>query len=310
MTDGHHPGRSAAVVVLLLIGTLLTPVALAAHWARDTITSTDGYVAAVDELAADPALRAALVDELTTAALEQIDVDARLAAAVEPVVRDGIMQVVDSDAFRTVWSQANRTAHTALVALLTRDGGETLDLAADGQVSLDLGPIVDQARADLVARGVPLAESIPQVDVSVPLFTSQELVKARSAYTVLDAVADWLPWVVALALLGAIALARSRAVVLAWAAVAVVASTALVSLALVAVRDSYLGSLGTSSLRSQVTVAAADLLGDSMLGALRVGYAVGAVFAVAAVAVWLVSRLRGQPRSGEPSSRAAAVRQR
>ncbi|SDB96998.1 hypothetical protein SAMN05216410_1193 [Sanguibacter gelidistatuariae] len=317
MADGHHHrGRSAAVVALLLIGALLTPVALLAHWARDTITSTDGYVAAVDDLAADPAVRSALVDHLTTVTLEQIDADALVSSALaalggsgdgdsrvdalgvplrfamESLVRDIITRVVDSDAFRTVWIQANRSAHTTVVALLTHDGGGKLSLSADGQVTLNLGPVVDLARAELVARGVTLAASIPQVDASVPLFSSQELVKARAYYAVLDAVAGWLPWAVALLLLAAVALARSRAVVLAWEAGIIVVLTALASLAVVVVRASYIGSLTGSRLRTELTVSVANILGDSVLGALRVGYTVGVVLVVGAVGAWLVSRRR------------------
>lgn len=314
----HQRGRSAAVIVLLLIGSLLTPVALLAHWARDTITSTDGYVAAVDDLAADPAVREALIAQLTTATLEQIDADALVASALaalggsgegdsrvdalgvplrfamESLVRDVITRVVDSDAFATVWSQANRGAHTTVVALLTHDGGGTLSLTSDGQVSLNLGPVVDLARAELVARGITLASSIPQVDASVPLFSSQELVKARAYYAALDAVADWLPWVVALMLISAVVLARARATVLAWEAGIIVALTALASLAVVVVRASYVGSLSGSRLRTELTVSVANILGESVLGALRVGYAVGAVLVLAAVAVWLVNRRRSR----------------
>lgn len=319
MADGHpHRGRSAAVVALLLIGALLTPVALLAHWARDTITSTDGYVAAVDDLASDPAVREALIDHLTTVTLEQIDADALVASALaalsssgegdsrldalgvplrfamESLVREVITRIVDSDAFATVWIQANRGAHATLVTLLTHDGGGKLSLAADGQVSLNLGPVVDLARTELVARGVPLAGSIPQVDASLPLFSSQELVKARAYYAVLDAVAGWLPWVVALALLAAVALARARAVVLAWEAGIIVVLTAVASLAVIMVRASYIGSLSGSRLRTELTVSVANILGDSVLGALRVGYPVAVVLAAAAVGAGLWGRRRAQ----------------
>ena len=323
------------VVTLLLVGALLTPLALTARWARDTITSTDGYVAAADRLAADDDVREALVDHLTAIVLEQIDsalldsalldsalidsalVDDALAAlggsgdgasrldaaggslrlAIEPLVREVLTRVVDSDAFAAVWSEANRRAHTTALALLTRGDAGALNLSDDGQVTLDLAPVVDLARAELLARGIPLAASIPQLDVSVPVVSSQELVKARTSYAVLDAVADWLPWVVALMLISAVLLARARAAVLAWEAGIIVVGTALVSLAVVVVRSASVESLTGSRLRTEVTAVIADVLGDSALGALRVGYALGAVLAVAAVVVWVAARVVGRRRT-------------
>ena len=309
------------MVALLLIGALLTPVALLAHWARDTITSTDGYVAAVADLPADPAVREALIDRLTTATLEQIDADALLASALaalggagegdsplddlgslgvplrsamESLVRDVVTRVVDSDAFAAVWTQANRVAHTAIVDLLTHDGGDALSLTADGQVSLNLGPVVDLARAELVARGIPLADSLPQVDASVPLVSSHELATARTYYSALDAVASWLPWIVALLLVSAVALARSRAAALAWEAGSILVLTALVSLAVVAVRGLYVDSLTGSRLRTEVTIAVVNIVGESALGALRVGYAIGAVLVLGAAVAWLVGRRRAR----------------
>ena len=301
--------------MLLLVGAVLTPVAVLAHWARDTVTSTDGYVATAGEVAADPAVREALITHLTAATLERIDVDALVASAlaavgssgedsqgealavplrvaIESLVRDVITQVVGSDAFAAVWSQANRDAHAAAVALLADDGGGTLSLTDDGQVSLDLGPVVDLARADLVARGITLASAIPPIDASVPLFSSQDLVQARGYYAALDAAADWMPWVAALLLISAVALARSRAAVLAWEGGVVVVVTALVSLAVVVVRGAWIETLTGSPLRTEVTVSVATILGESALGALRAGYLIGVVLVAGAVLAWLVTGVR------------------
>lgn len=299
--------------MLLVLGALLTPVAVLAHWARETITSTDGYVAAIEDLSADPEVRAALVDHLTTETLDQIDANAlvsstlaalgvtvegdaridalddRLRAQLESLAREVITQVVDSDAFATVWTQANRAAHTTVVALLRGDDG-ALNLTPDGQVSLDLSPLVELARAELVARGISAAQSIPQVDVSIPLFSSQELVAARDYYSVLDAAASWLPWVAALLLVSATALARRRGTALAWAGGIIVAATGLTSLAVVVLRSSYLNSLTGSQLRTELTVSVANTLEESVLGALRLGYAVGAVLLLAGAVMWLVGR--------------------
>ena len=299
--------------MLLVLGALLTPVAVLAHWARETITSTDGYVAAVEDLSADPEVRAALVDYLTTETLDQIDanslvssalaalgvtvggderisaLDERLRTQLESLAREIITQVIDSDAFVTVWTQANRAAHTTVVALLRGDDG-AVTLAPDGQVSLDLSPLVDLARTELVARGISAAESIPQVDVSIPLVSSTELVAARDYYSVLDAAASWLPWVAALLLASAVALATRRGAALAWAGGIIVAATGLVSLAATILRSSSLDSLTGSPLRTELATSVAHTLEESALGALRLGYAVGVALLLAGAVVWLVGR--------------------
>lgn len=325
----HHRGRGAVVVVLLLVGALLTPTAVLARWAHETVTSTDGYVAVVDDLAADPQVRAALVDHLTAVTLEQIGAEALVAtavaaleeargsggssdpartaalgaplqAAMEALVREVLTSVLSSDAFARVWSQANRTAHTAALAVLSGDG-RAVSLSDAGEITLDLAPVVDLARAELVARGVSMASSIPDVDATVPLATSQELVTARSAFSALEALAAWLPWVAALALLGAVALARRRARVLAWGAGLVLVLTVSLGLAVVLARSAFLASLTGPELRTEVTTSVAAVLGDSVLEALRAGVVVAGVLALGAVLAWTWARRAGQAGQAQPA---------
>lgn len=313
----RNVSRGTAVVVLVLLGSLLLPVALLAGWARSTITETEGYVSAVTDLAHDERVQAALIDELTSAVLTQIDVDSLVDSAVSalrrsddpeagrlqilgPAMRYGIeslansivTRIVRSDQFTRIWIQANTSAHQGLNVVLRGTGSTAIDLAADGQVSLNLRPILDLVRTELAARDIPMPPALVPVDAQIPLFSSPELVKVRAYYALLDRAATWLPWLVLALLVSAVGLARARAGALAWIGSLTLATTGAVTLGIHVLHSSYLSGLTGSALRNEVTVRVAALLADSMTTAVRVGFVVGLATLVAAVIVAQWHRIR------------------
>ena len=50
----------ATSIVLLVIGCVLTPVALTARWASNLVTDQDAYLAAVEPLVTDPVIVSAM----------------------------------------------------------------------------------------------------------------------------------------------------------------------------------------------------------------------------------------------------------
>ena len=77
-------------------------------------------------------------------------------------------------------------------------------------VVLDLGPFIDAAKQQLIDSGFTAAARIPQVHPTVELFPASTLVRAQTAYQMLDAVATWLPWITLLLLAAGVYLARHR----------------------------------------------------------------------------------------------------
>ena len=75
-TSARNRARSAAAVVLIVVGALLAPVAVAATWTERTLTDTDRYVDTVGPLADDPTVRSARAGRLTEAVMSRIDVGA------------------------------------------------------------------------------------------------------------------------------------------------------------------------------------------------------------------------------------------
>ncbi|MFE7457650.1 hypothetical protein [Streptomyces sp. NPDC057554] len=138
--------------VLLVLLTALVPFSALSAWVDLEIDDTDRYVAAVSPLSSDPAVRSTVADLVTDEAMRQIDL-----GPLQDTVRDFLHETVRSftttETFRTAWDTANRTAHQAVTAALDGDSGE--------EVTIDLGPVIDQVKQDLVRQGVPFADQIP-----------------------------------------------------------------------------------------------------------------------------------------------------
>jgi len=130
--------RTRGIIALILV--ILTFVATAAAvpgvWARRTLLDTDRYVATVDDLATQPAIQQALATEITAAVFDALDVEDRLSSvigerlpelrflagpistAIQGFVQEQVLKVVQSEAFITFWSEANRFVHEQALAVL------------------------------------------------------------------------------------------------------------------------------------------------------------------------------------------------
>ena len=69
------------------------------------------------------------------------------------------------------WVQVNRVASQQLIAVLSgrATSGSGAVGVSNGQVTLDLAPLIAVARQDLVARGLTIAAKIPIVHVTFAL---------------------------------------------------------------------------------------------------------------------------------------------
>ena len=147
----HHRWRSAFAAILITLACVLAPFSVLSVWASTQISNTDSYVATVEPLVHDPAVQNAIADQVTVAILDKIDVQAlatdalnaiadrpnvppRVAAllpglavpltnGVEGFIGKQVDNIVASQAFATVWDQANRVAHQSLVKLLEGNQG-------------------------------------------------------------------------------------------------------------------------------------------------------------------------------------------
>jgi hypothetical protein len=325
MTERAARQRWRAIVATLLIvlGCALAPLAGVAVWARNQVTNTDRYVATVAPLASDPAIQTAITDQITAQIFTYIDVQeltteavdalaARglppqlagrlqalaipLASGVESFTRTQVEKVVQSQAFADAWVQANRLAHDALVAALTGEGGGAVTVEND-TVSVNLAPFIQTVKQQLVASGFTLAERIPQVNASFVLFQSEDIVRARSAFNLLNTLGNWLP-VIALVLLGiGIYVAKDHRRALVGAGLGVATGMLLLALSLAIFRSIYLDAVPAAVLPHD----AAAVAYDTIVAYLRLGLRAVLVLALVVAA--------GAFLSG-PSTTAVGTRQR
>lgn len=309
--DPHrrHRARSAAAVLLIVLGVLLAPVAVLANWTQQQLTDTDRYVATIGPLAGDPTIQSAVANRLTTVVMEELDVptlvhDAltalnnpdlpptvglALTAAEQPLtdgiesfVHKGATAVVESPAFETAWVEANRAAHTQLVEVMEGDSSSTLQVGDNGQLTINLAGVIETLKTRLVDNGFAVAANIPTVNASFTIVETTQLVKAQNLYGALDVIGTWLPWL-SLALIAAgvlTAVHRLRALVVAGLALAV--SMLVLGIGLYVARTLYLDALAGTVDRLDAAEIVFDQLVSFIRVALRTVAVLGLVLAAAA----------------------------
>ena len=290
-----------------MLGCVLAPIAVVGVWAGNQITDTGRYVATVQPLINDPAIQNVLTDKITNEIISQLNLTGtvdqaaaqlqtrgltristllttfgpQITSAVTGFVHSTVHTVISSQAMANAWVQVNTVAHQAVVKLLSGQGNGTLT-SANGQITLNLGPLIAVVKQDLVARGFSLASNIPIVNATVPLFQAKELGKAQAGYRLVSDLKIVLP-ILALVLLAAgVFTARGRRRALIVVGLGVAASMVVLAIGLLIARTIYLNSVPSSVLPSDAAAAAFDALVHFLRVGLRVVLAVGLVIAIGA----------------------------
>jgi len=305
----RHWVRWTAVTVLLVLAGVLMLGSVLARYVRGEILDTDHYVATVTPLGSDPAIQAEIGTKVSDAILDRIDLESvttqalttltqnaerlppqvmglapLLASQGESFVRSTVDRMVTSPTFEELWIVANRQAHKNLVAVLTGEGDTAITADANGQVTLSLGPMIDEVSKRLSARGFTFVESLPSIDPQFVLFTSQDVVKAQRAVAFLNTAANVLPWLSLLVAAGAVWAAprgrRRRAVVL--AGVAYVVAMAILAVGITVGRSLYLSAVPSDVLSPSAATALIDAVLVPLRTSLRAVFAFGVVVVLAA----------------------------
>ncbi|HET7236358.1 MAG TPA: hypothetical protein VFK59_07995 [Actinomycetota bacterium] len=173
--------RRILTPVLVILTVVIFTVTVPAAWGNRTILNTDRYVSTVAPLAEDPAVQASLARRVTDRVFTALDVQGKLGGvlpenltilaapmteAVRGFVEEQVLKLVETEAFARFWEEANRFAHTQVLAILEGEG-ETVSVE-EGKVLLNLMPLVNLAlvqiqgvASDLVGRDVTIPEVTP-----------------------------------------------------------------------------------------------------------------------------------------------------
>jgi hypothetical protein len=297
----HHRARATGSAVLIVLAAVLSLLAVVAVWARDQVTDTSRFVATMAPLAGDPHVQSALTTRVTNVVAQQIDVPslvdqlsqaasqkgvppraANLIGSLSGPIGSGITSlvgtvvngVVTSPAFATLWTNAIRTAHASMVKALTGEGGGAVSLE-NNQVTIDLGPIIEQVKTQLANSGLGLAAKIPAIHPTFTVYSSKSIGKVKSYLRLLDIAGNWMPLIAVLVAAAGVYLARDRRRALIGATVAIAVAMLVLGAALAVFRGYFLDQLPLG-----VNSGAAGAVYDALAHFLRVTVRTVGVLAV------------------------------
>jgi hypothetical protein len=183
----RHRTRRILAPILVVITVLVFTVTVPAAWGARTVLNTDRYVATVAPLANDPAVQQSIATKVTAQVFEALNVETVISDALASIgeratvlagplttalrgfVQEQVLRVVQSDAFDTFWTEANRFVHTQVVQILR--GNEEQVSVVEGKVLLNLVPLINlalvqiqQVAGDLIGRDVQL----PTIQLDTP----------------------------------------------------------------------------------------------------------------------------------------------
>jgi len=299
--------RTPVSIVLIVLGCVLSPVAVLAVWAGNEVSDTGRWVATVEPLIHDPAIQNVLTDKITAEVTRQLNLTGTLnqvsaqlddkglprlsslvktfgpqiASAVTGFIHSTVHRIVSGPRVAKLWVQANTVAHQAVVKVLSGEGNGAIS-TSNGQIVLNLGPFVAVVKQDLVDHGFSLAANIPPVSPTVALFQAHDLAKAQAGYRLIRTLKIVLP-ILMLALLAAgVYVARKRRRALIGAALGLAASMLVLAIGLLIARSIYLNSVPPSVLPGDAAAAAFDAMVYFIKITLRVVLAVALVVAIGA----------------------------
>ncbi|MFG3011913.1 hypothetical protein ACGFZB_15870 [Streptomyces cinerochromogenes] len=289
--------RSALSAVLITLSCLFVPFGALAAWAAYGLTDTGRYVTTMAPLAADPAVREAVVDTVGDGILRAVDqhLDVRpVRGSVRPFVHDAVRSFTHTRAFRLAWDTGNRVTHDAVLRALRAEDARA--------VTVDLAPVTAQVKRQLIRDHVPLAARIPVEHTAVAVLPADRLTTLRKGFHVLEVAGFWLPVAAVAFAVGGIAFAVRRRRAVAATALGTALGGALLVLALAVGR-----SLTLSDLPAGVSHPAAGAVYDALTGTLRTAaWLLLGLGAAVALTVWLTRRLRlprpTRRRGGSPAA--------
>lgn len=181
--------RPLSVFVLVVVATVLAPLAIASTWVSARVDDRREYVDTVAPLADDPAVRRVMADAAAAGAVRALQerLPVRLPSAVEDWARAAATTVVESPDFPEFWRKANEDVHRDVIAILEDPGADQT-----GFVTVDAAPLLAQVLLNLEDRGIPVA-LLPELPLEVRVLERAKVAEGGPAYRATHGASRWLP---------------------------------------------------------------------------------------------------------------------
>ncbi|AXG82605.1 hypothetical protein DVK44_14970 [Streptomyces paludis] len=290
---------------MIVLLALLVPVSAIAAWSDLEVGDTGRFISTVAPLDSDPHVRQAVADRITDEVMTQVRVGP-LHQSVRSLLHEAVLSFATTEAFKNAWRTAARAVHSAAAEVLSGDhsngkntpGGHRKNGQNDRTVTIDLAPIAEQVKRQLVTDHVPFANRIPVRHTEITVLESNGLGVWRVVAQGLRTAGIW-PAVGTVVLAAvALLLAADRRRALIRVGAAFTAGAALLVIAVAVARGSVLADLPNNGDRS-----AARALYDALTVSLRTAaWSVLAAGPALALGAWLTGRRRAPRHPAPPPS--------
>jgi len=208
--------------VLIVLAAVIGLVAALNVWVKRQALSTDNWTQASSQLLENSEIRSALSVYIVDQLYENVDVGktldqrlppalkglgAPLAAGLEPALVRRTNTFLGRPRVQQLWENANRRAHTLLMALL--DGKHGVLVATDGNVVLNLRPLVENV-AESTGIGSRVAQKVPPDAGQIVVMKGSQLDVARKTVKTIRALSYLLVFLVIALFAAAIYISRDR----------------------------------------------------------------------------------------------------
>ena len=229
-----------AIWLLIVLATVLGMGATLNSWVDRQALDTDEWVSATDDMLADDDVRNALSVYLVGELFRTVDVAGGLenllpgqtsqlagpiAASLQSSAVGAVDQALGTERFRSLWSTANRAAHTVFVRVANGDDGALVGTSG-GALVVDLRELLIQV-ADVLGLPGAIVERIPEDAGRLVVFESDELDAVQQAVRVINVLSLYLFVLVVVLYAAAVVLASDRRVALRNVGVAIVVGSVL-----------------------------------------------------------------------------------
>jgi hypothetical protein len=215
-------GHPRWVAVLLVVGTIFTLLATFSIWANRQALNTDNWVSTSSRILAnkqvDERLSNYIGEQFTGHDNLRTTLEARLPERLKPLgaaVATGLRQLapevaeraLESPKVQALWATANREAHERLLEVL--DGGGSTVSTENGEVTLDLGHLVEEVGKE-IGVGTGIAEHLPPEAGRLVILKSGQLSAAQTGVHIIRELPIVLTLLALLCFAGAVYLSPRR----------------------------------------------------------------------------------------------------